>query len=270
LGKIIRFGKRAVGIVAKPRAPTVKQNVAAFSADEHGQYVFVNSHWSKLTGLNQADALGRGWLASVHSDDREEVFQAWSDAIRGERFFGLTYRLNTSRESDCWVLSQAIPQHNDDGELSGYGGTILDLSQFPAIGSGPPSEPRLRMLLDLLGLCHYEHNLVTGEVTFSANCLAFLGGIHTVEEFDALLHPEDIEQVNVLFERSIAAGSLFQAEYRIAARDGTWTRVRDFAKIVYDAGGMPSYAVGFIAPVTSFLTKLAEDTSITLLCRLAI
>jgi len=270
LGKIIRFGKRAVGIVARPRAPTVKQNIAAFSTDEHGRYVFVNSHWSKLAGLSQASALGQGWLQSVHPEDREEVSRAWADTIHGERYFGLCYRLNNPELGACRVLSQAVPQHNDDGELSGYGGTILDLSQFSGNAFGPASEPRLRLLLDLLELGYSEHDLSTGQISWSRSCRKLFGNLDTVEEFDALLHPDDIDRVNLLFNRAIAEGSLFQAEYRIAAPGGSWNRVRDFAKIVYEASGTPTYATGVIAPVSSFRTDSAVENGIMLLCRLVL
>lgn len=269
MGKIIRFKERVSGAVAKHGAATVKHNVAAFAADAEGQYVFVNGHWSRLAGVSQSGALGQGWLETVHPDDRADVSRSWQSAVRGERYFGLTYRVHNPKLGTRWVLNQAIPQHNDDGELSGFGGTITDLSQFSESHFDPSSETRLRAILDLLGLCYYEQNLVTGEVSCSSSCFDLIHGAQTEQEYDALLHPEDLPEVNRLFNRSIAEGTLFQAEYRIAARDKTWHRVRDYAKIVHTASGTPSYAVGFMAPVEAF-REPHETSGVTLLCRLAI
>lgn len=270
MGKIIRFNKRTSEAVAKQGASPVKRNVAAFAADADGEYVFVNGHWSRLAGVSQSSALGQGWLASVHPDDRGEVAGAWASAVRGERYFGLSYRLQGAAAGEArWVLNQAVPQHNDDGELAGYGGTIIDLARLPGAPRGAFPEPHVRAVLDLLSLCYYEQDLVTGEVTASAACSDLIHGAETVEKYDELIHPEDLPGVNRRLIRAIEEGTLFQADYRIAGRDRGWHAVKDYARIIYDASGTPSHAVGFMVPAEA-VSGARERGGLMLLCRLAI
>lgn len=269
MGKILRFKQSGHEFAKKKGAAAVKRNVAAFAADSDGRYVFVNSHWSRLAGLNQDGALGDGWLQAIHPGDRKEVSRQWKAAVEGERFFGLLYRIRGAKRGDRWVLNQAIPQHEEDGDLAGYSGTIVDVSDLSSRYSDRSSATHLRVILDFLALGYYEQDLVTGEVSCSPSCFDLIGGARTVQDYDALLHPEDLPEVNQLFNRCIEEGTLFQAEYRIAVGRQEWTRVKDYAKIVYADDGTPSHAIGLMAPADSF-TGSKEEDGVTLLCRLAL
>jgi PAS domain S-box-containing protein len=272
LGKIIRFDKRAGEAVAKQLAQATKRNVAAFAADADGNYLFVNSHWSRLAGIAQDRALGQGWLQSVHPDDREEVAQNWLTAVRGEQYFGLSYRIHSAESGTCWVTNQAIPQHDDDGALTGYSGTITDQSQLSGGHSGQSSESRLRAMLDLLDIGYYEHDLVTGEMTLSPSCsnLIAAAGARTIEECDAFVHPEDLAESIQQFDQLTEAGAMFYAlEYRVMSPRDEWIRIRDYGKIFYDADGKPLHAAGLFAPAELFQGSI-EDNEVAVLCRLAI
>jgi PAS domain-containing protein len=242
--------------------------VSAYAADTDGNYVFVNSYWTRLTGISQTSALKQGWLESIHPEDRQEVSKAWLDAVKGERYFGLSYRLQLSHPAAGWVLSQAIPQHNDDGELTGYGGTLVSLSQLSGGPFSQFSDARLRPILDLLDCCYYEHDLVTGALTCSPACLQLIGEARNSQEFDALVHPDDLAEVKRRFDQFLAEGQLFQAEYRIAGPDRRFKRVRDYAKLIRDADGRALCAVGILAPADAFQESANEG--ICLLSRLKV
>lgn len=272
MGKIIRFNKRAGEVVAKPIAQTTRLDVAVFATDADGNYVFVNLHWSRLAGLGQDVALGQGWLQSVHPDDREEVGQSWLAAVRGERYFGLSYRIQDAESGIRRVLSQAIPQHDDDGALTGYSGTIIDQTQVSGSHFGQSSEPRLRAMLDLLDIGYYEQNLVTGELILSPSCSNIIAaaGARTSEECDAFVHPEDLAEYIRQFEQFTEAGAVFYAmEYRVMGPRDEWIRVRDYGNIAYDADGKPLHASGLFARAEIFQGSI-EDNEVALLCRLAL
>ena len=45
--------------------------VGIFRTDENGATTYVNPMWCQISGLSEAKAMGSGWLAAVHPDDRE-------------------------------------------------------------------------------------------------------------------------------------------------------------------------------------------------------
>jgi PAS domain S-box-containing protein len=110
--------------------------VAAFITDSKGQYVFVNAQWSNLSGVALFAALGSGWVTSIHEEDCEEVVRLWREAVKGEQPFGCSYRLNGKASDERWVLGQAMPHYDEDGELMGYSGTLVRTSLFSQIESG--------------------------------------------------------------------------------------------------------------------------------------
>jgi PAS domain S-box-containing protein len=268
LAKVIHFNRRKTKAVSKRGSLPAERSVAVFNTDAGGQYVFVNRNWSRLAGVSQLAALGQGWIESVHPDDRDEVLKSWAGAVQGEQYFGLMYRLQGSRREPRLVLSQAIPHHDDNGEMMGYCGTVLDLSQFSCSQKTPELERRFTTILDMLGVSYYEHDLVTGEISCSPSCAELIGDVRTKHEFDALLHPEDLPRVDQLFSHSISDGMLFEAEYRVVGRDGEWNRIRVYAKIFFTIDGAPCFAVGFLAPVESFLSS-QDKQGLSLLCRLS-
>ncbi|KPM51459.1 histidine kinase [Frankia sp. CcI49] len=51
--------------------------VGVFTADVSGRHVFVNRHWSVLTGVPRDKAVGRGWERAVHPEDVRTVTRQW-------------------------------------------------------------------------------------------------------------------------------------------------------------------------------------------------
>jgi PAS domain S-box-containing protein len=48
--------------------------VGIFMDDGHGNCRYVNERWVEMTGLPSDQAIGRGWLAVTHPEDRERVY----------------------------------------------------------------------------------------------------------------------------------------------------------------------------------------------------
>ncbi|MBK9219344.1 MAG: PAS domain-containing protein [Uliginosibacterium sp.] len=56
--------------------------VGIFRLDTLGQCIYVNEHWLNICGLSEQQALGAGWLQSVHALDRSRVEQQWQRAMQ--------------------------------------------------------------------------------------------------------------------------------------------------------------------------------------------
>lgn len=102
-----------------------------FRTDNEGHCTYVNSRWRDVSGFEPRTALGLGWMQSVHPEDRPAVADAWQTTLAGGTF-RQEYRLSRPDGSAAWVLGQATPEFGEDGRVTGYVGTVNDITDLKA------------------------------------------------------------------------------------------------------------------------------------------
>ena len=122
--------------------------VGIFRANTFGHYLHVNRRWSEISGLNEEEAEGRGWLDALHPDDRERVENAWRKAVTKHEPFWAEYRLRNASGEETWVLSEAVTIGNVRGEPIGYIGTATDITrqkrlQMEVVEAGSREQSRI-------------------------------------------------------------------------------------------------------------------------------
>ena len=79
-------------------------------ADAEGRCTHVNRHYTDVVGLPAERALGDGWLAAVHPDDRACARAAWAGAVASERDYEVEYRIRHHADgSHRWFLIRGAP-----------------------------------------------------------------------------------------------------------------------------------------------------------------
>jgi PAS domain S-box-containing protein len=102
--------------------------VGIYETDAQGQCTYTNSRWSQMSGLSAAESLGHGWTKAVHPSDREGVFEGWREkASRGTSW---EYRLLTPQGDIRWVRALGGPIYSVRGEITGFVGTLEDISEL--------------------------------------------------------------------------------------------------------------------------------------------
>ncbi|MCU1257900.1 MAG: sensor hybrid histidine kinase [Bryobacterales bacterium] len=103
--------------------------VGIFQLDRNGSNVFVNERWRTQAGMTPEQALDHGWLSAVHPDDRDGLMRVRSEAIgRGQRYTA-SYRVQAPDGKLTWVETLAVPIRDNSGELTGYIGTAIDMTE---------------------------------------------------------------------------------------------------------------------------------------------
>lgn len=102
--------------------------VGIFETDAAGNFLFVNDHWCALAGMSPEAAQGEGWVAAVHSDDRERVVQQWHAAARSGSAFAAEFRFRRPDGNISWLQGSAVPLRNEFGAITGHVGTITDIT----------------------------------------------------------------------------------------------------------------------------------------------
>jgi PAS domain S-box-containing protein len=102
--------------------------VCIINTDAQMNCLYVNQCWSEITGLSLENAAGTGWASTIHPDDRERVFPEWERAASERVPFKSEYRFVRPDGTIAWVIAQAVAEIGSAGEITGYVGTITDIS----------------------------------------------------------------------------------------------------------------------------------------------
>jgi PAS domain S-box-containing protein len=146
---------------ARYRTLVATAPVGIFQTDIAGDCLFVNQQGLELMGASQAEVLGRGWTNSIHPDDRARVFAAWESTVVVNHRFGLEYRMMTPQGRVNWVSSSAIAIE-DDGNITGYLGTLTDITEKKRLEQQFLRAQRLESLGTLAsGIAHDLNNVLT-------------------------------------------------------------------------------------------------------------
>ncbi|TYQ29054.1 PAS domain S-box protein [Pseudanabaena sp. UWO311] len=94
--------------------------------------IYVNERWSEMTGRSAASAMGKGWLDAVHPDDRDMIrglteHEFFSPSSRQLMMTGEGRHLRPDGTIN-WYFSQLVKEFNDSGEVTGYIGSLTDIS----------------------------------------------------------------------------------------------------------------------------------------------
>ncbi len=111
------------------RSLTEAAPVGVYRTERDGLYFYVNELWSTITGLTFTKAFGSGWTKALYPDDRERIFSKWTEAVQSGRPFQAEYRFQHQDGTIKWVYGQAVTEKTEDGTVSGYVGTITDITE---------------------------------------------------------------------------------------------------------------------------------------------
>ncbi len=242
--------------------------VGIIQTDAEGECIFVNQRWSEITGFSEIKALGSGWTMALHPDDRDMVFAVWLTTAYAEREFNVEYRFQKSTGETIWVLGSIVALRNADHVLTGYFGTIIDITDRKTIESQlSEREQRFRQLAENIDYAFWmikpdftevlyispAYEVIWGQTCESmyANPLSFLDSVH----------PEDREQVITERVSKMMSGH-YNIEYRVIRPDGEVRWVHSRAFPVIDEDGQIYRIAGISEDITD--RKKAQQQAIEL------
>jgi PAS domain S-box-containing protein len=123
------------------------------------------------------------------------------------------------------------------------------------------SIPLLPVIEEIAKIGCYETNMTTGTWTGSDNFIKIFGlekkPFYTVEEFQALVHPDDFDWVMAHFSDCLRKQLDFNCEYRCVKNNGETVYVNSRSKVYYSPEGTPLRVLGVKQDVT--VSKLNEQ-----------
>jgi len=123
--------------------------VGILKADAEGRCTYANETWCEISGLTLAETLGHGWGSVVHPDDQAAVAAKWEESVRQRKPYVNEVRLVRPDGSLRYVLAGGRPTRDDRGGVSGFIGTVLDITERRlAQQTAREKESLLRTLVD--------------------------------------------------------------------------------------------------------------------------
>jgi PAS domain S-box-containing protein len=236
--------------------------IGVYETDAAGRFVYVNEHWSELTGLEAEDALSADWVSVVHPEDRDRVIAEWRRSQEEGRAFSLEYRYVRSDGSPVWVWCRAVALTDDHGEVSGYLGTCSDTTVSPTVDRAlEEAEKRFAnafeeapigmALVGLDGRFLRVNRALPEIVGYDTNTLLEM-------TFQDITHPDDLD-ADLELVRQVVAGDLrsYRMEKRYVRADGEDRWVLLSVSLVRDEAGEPLYFVSQVEDITD--RRRSED-----------
>lgn len=216
--------------------------VGIFQTDATGDCLFVNEKWCEFAGISQEQAQGSCWPMALLPEDQERVTAEWRAALDAGREFASEFRFSTARGDVTWLFAVALAMHDERGTITGYLGTITDITRLKRTEDAlRESEERFRFLYDYNPSMYFTLDLegrVRSVNQYGAEQLGY-----TVEELVGasvydVFHPDDRSSVR---EQLAAAGSRHGAiarwEYRKIRKDGKTIWVHEAARAARGPNG---------------------------------
>ena len=103
--------------------------VGIFTTNAKGSTTYVNQRWCEISKLSFDEAMGNGWLKAIHPDDRDSLVHNWEQTTLASTNSKAEYRFIHPDGSVACVIGQAVPQKSNKGCVTGYIGTITDITE---------------------------------------------------------------------------------------------------------------------------------------------
>lgn len=239
--------------------------------DQSGRLRWVNPSVERVAGYTTAECFHTEdypWVL-IHPEDRLRAAAIRERFLRGQAGGGEEVRIVRKDGQTRWVRMDWQPIFGDSGKRLGIRLSMVDISRRRHVEEAlRASEARFAEAERVANLGHWEWNLDTGEVYWSAETyriygLSLDGAAHSIEASLARVADEDRERVKAAIEETLATGEPYVVEHRIVTADGSVRYVQSQGRLLKNAHGQPARMFGTMQDITTRKTAELELARIT-------
>lgn len=227
---------------------TIPQQV--WTAQPDGSLDFVNQQVIDYFGRSFDDMIGTGWVDLVHPDDVHQTILHWTRSLATGEDYEMSFRLRRADGTYLWHIARASALFDAEDNIVQWVGTSTDITQFKETEAAlAVSEAHLAAAQANALMGSWELDLKTRTGSASAEWFQIMGrdpslGMPIVDDFLAVIHPEDLEYVRAQHAKASLQRNSSQYDFRIIRPDGTvrWIEARLITS--FDEEGNPVRMVG--------------------------
>lgn len=216
---------------------------------------FVNSRWELYTGTPARELVGSGWMEFVHPEDRDRVQKRWQYSVLSGEDFSINFRLRNEFGEYRMFDTRAHALADSDGQVVKWFGSNTDIQatidlqhqlEDEKVHLKGQLQTSLQDKQELLKrfefasasaqLGIWEYSARTNDLIWDSRMYAIFGIRRTPKEETLSvrrdsIHPDDLAEVEMQFQRSIDTGAPLHVEYRVRLYDGSVRWLRDDASV---------------------------------------
>ncbi|MFN0085235.1 MAG: response regulator [Blastocatellia bacterium] len=192
--------------------------ISIFHMDAEQRNTYSNEHWHALSGLSLSESHGYGWQRAIHPEDLGALRTSQEADETGA---GRSHDFRVvDREGEVhWMHGRTAPIFSETGELTGYVGTLMDLTERKRI-----EEERARIFSishDLIAIAGFDGNFKYLNQSWERE-LGFPREEILARPLVAVVHREDVA-ATIAKARSVALGQDTEDfENRVRCHDDTY------------------------------------------------
>ena len=198
----------------------------------NGFCTFVNKRWTEYTGLSVEKTSGAGWQSAIYPEDIVRHSEKWRISVATGQPFEDEARFRRAADGDYrWFLVRGVPLRDPHGQIVEWYGTLTDIEDRKrAEDALQQSQLYLAEGQRLAHMGSWAFN-AAGFEYWSSELFRIYGldpsnEPPTVEEYLALVHPEDRAFMEQRITSMLADHRAFDFTKRIVRSDGEIRHVR--------------------------------------------
>ncbi len=220
---------------AAPETPTDASTTAQWLFEHSRELLFVlgpdnrfklvNPAWLRTTGWTQDEVIGRHARRFLHPDDITGV----DDHITRLTRDGMSQHISRVLMKDgSWRWFEGRAQRTEDGHMIGV---VRDATEERAARAELEAARQTQLILsEAAGIGSWSYDPDTKLITWSDDIRAVTGhgndDVRTVEQFLAILHPDEVEDVRRRFAEGAREGRPGAFDHRMRNKNGRWSNWR--------------------------------------------
>lgn len=233
-----------------------------WSSMPDGSIDFINRRFLEFSGLSFEEALGQGWEAALHPEDRSHFIGGMRPGPSGEPL-ETEARFRGADGQYRWLLFRSVPLRDDKGTIVKWYGTSTDIDDRKRAEQAlRRSEAYLSETERLTHTGTFASDPKVVPLYWSEEMFRIFGfdpqhGLPALDVALQRIHPEDLDKFRGAFDRAITQKLDTDVEYRVLLPDGIVKHVYGLGHPVLNAEGELVEVVGTTVDITE--RKRAEE-----------
>jgi PAS domain S-box-containing protein len=188
---------------------------------------------AKLGGGAFIDGGGAGWMRKVHPDDVGRAADTLRHCLKTGEHWNIEYRMLRATGLYVWHRVSARPTRDGTGRITGWYGTSIDIDVYKKTEAAlRESERSLRQLVETVpaliwctapdGEPVYFSQQLRDFYGFDVGDKDLAGASRLANVLAAVIHPDDLTDVDKLFAHCLATGEPYALKHRQRRFDGEY------------------------------------------------
>jgi diguanylate cyclase (GGDEF)-like protein/PAS domain S-box-containing protein len=233
-----------------------------WEVDKNGIYTYVSPRVKDFLGYEASEIIGTTPFDLMSEEEAKRVGGLFLEYVQEQKPFKDLENRNIHKDgTEIIIQTSAMPIYDEDGVFIGYRGTDKDVTKITnLIEDLELSKLNLNQAQKLANIGHWELDLINNTLYWSDEVYRIFGlkpqefGA-TYETFLEYVHPEDHEEVNSAYAKSVEKRSTYQIIHRVITKQKELKYVEERCEHILDDNGNVIKSIGTVHDITEKVNK---------------